>query len=117
MIMALVYGVYSIYEFRRDQRLTAVFEQSDPLFDSTLQEEGDAKAADQQQEPEWVCDSSLRPGEVVDVATSASCMVAPGRMSLSVAVDGSIERRQFVREVSSATRIDRRKVGFGFVLR
>ena len=78
---------------------------------------GDAKAADQQQEPEWVCDSSLRPGEVVDVATSASCIVAPGRMSLSVAVDGSIERRQFVREVSSATRIDRRKVGFGFVLR
>ena len=72
-----------------------------------------AKAAD----PEWVCDSSLRPGEVVDVATSASCMVAPGRMSLSVAVDGSIERRQFVREVSSAIRIDRRKVGFGFVLR
>ena len=78
---------------------------------------GDAKAADQQQEPEWVCDSSLRPGEVVDVATSVSSMVAPGRMSLSVAVDGSIERRQFVREVSSATRIDRRKVGFGFVLR
>ena len=72
-----------------------------------------AKADD----PEWVCDSSLRPGEVVDVATSASCIVAPGRMSLSVAVDGSIERRQFVREVSSATRIDRRKVGFGFVLR
>ena len=77
----------------------------------------DAKAADQQQEPEWVCDSSLRPGEVVDVATSASCIVAPGRMSLSVAVDGSVERRQFVREVSSAIRIDRRKVGFGFVLR
>ena len=72
-----------------------------------------AKAED----PEWVCDSSLRPGEVVDVAISDSCAVAPGRMSLSVEVDESIERRQFVREISSVTRIDRRKVGFGFVLR
>lgn len=73
----------------------------------------DAKADD----PGWVCDSSLRPGEVVDVADSVSCVVAPGVMSVSFEVDGSVERRQFVREISSATCINRRKVGFSFVLR
>jgi hypothetical protein len=72
-----------------------------------------AKADD----PEWVCDGSHRPGETVDVATSVSCAIAPGRMPASVATIDSVERRRFVREISSARSIDRRKVGFGFVLR